>query len=80
MGEALNILDTVNLSEMSKPAALHHYLEASALAFADRGKYVGDPAFVDVPTEALTDPIFGKERACQIDPLHAATKPVAPGM
>ncbi len=64
---------------MSKPAALHHYLEASALAFADRGKYVGDPAFVDVPTAALTDPMFGKERACQIDPLHAATKPVAPG-
>ncbi|MHC6220861.1 gamma-glutamyltransferase [Arthrobacter sp. MMS24-S77] len=79
VGEALNILDTVNLSEMSKPAALHHYLEASALAFADRGKYVGDPAFVDVPTNALTDPVFGKERACQIDPLHAATKPVAPG-
>lgn len=79
VGEALNILDTVNLSEMSKPAALHHYLEASALAFADRGKYVGDPAFVDVPTDALTDPVFGKERACQIDPLHAATKPVAPG-
>ncbi|MEV8150809.1 gamma-glutamyltransferase [Arthrobacter sp. NPDC080073] len=79
VGEALNILDTVNLSEMSKPAALHHYLEASALAFADRGKYVGDPAFVDVPTDALTDPLFGKERACKIDPLHAATKPVAPG-
>lgn len=79
VGEALNILDTVNLSEMSKPAALHYYLEASALAFADRGKYVGDPAFVDVPTAALTDPLFGKERACQIDPLHAATKPVAPG-
>jgi gamma-glutamyltranspeptidase/glutathione hydrolase len=79
VGEALNILDTVNLSEMSTPAALHHYLEASALAFADRGKYVGDPAFVDVPTAALTDPLFGKERACQIDPLHAATKPVAPG-
>ncbi|HAP88748.1 MAG TPA: gamma-glutamyltransferase, partial [Arthrobacter bacterium] len=28
---------------------------------------------------ALTDPVFGKERACLIDPLHAATKPVAPG-
>ncbi|MET1065754.1 MAG: gamma-glutamyltransferase [Arthrobacter sp.] len=78
-GEALNILDTVNLSEMTKPGALHHYLEASALAFADRGKYVGDPAFVDVSTDALTDPLFGKERACRIDPLHAAKKPVAPG-
>ena len=79
VGEALNILDTVNLSEMRPPGALHHYLEASALAFADRGKYVGDPAFGKVPTAALTDPLFGKERACQIDPLRAAAKPVAPG-
>ena len=79
VGEALNILDTFNLSEMSTPDALHHYLEASALAFADRGKYVGDPAFVDVPTDALTDPLFGKERSCEIDPTPAAEKPVAPG-
>ena len=79
VGEALNILDTSNLSEMSRPGALHHYLEASALAFADRAKYVGDPAFVDVPTAELTDPLFGKERACQINPAEAATKPVAPG-
>jgi gamma-glutamyltranspeptidase/glutathione hydrolase len=79
VGEALNILDPLNISEMSTPDALHHYLEASALAFADRGKYVGDPAFVDVPTKALTDPRFGKERSCQIDPRRAATKPVPPG-
>lgn len=78
-GEALNILDTFDLSGMSAPGALHHYLEASALAFADRGSYVGDPAFGDVPTAALTDPLFGKERACQIDPWNAAAKPVLPG-
>ncbi|WP_336714769.1 gamma-glutamyltransferase [Arthrobacter sp. USHLN218] len=79
VGEALNMLDTFNLSGMSAPDALHHYLEASALAFADRGKYVGDPAFVDVPADELTDPVFGKERACRIDPQRAAEKPVAPG-
>jgi gamma-glutamyltranspeptidase/glutathione hydrolase len=79
VGEALNILDPLNLAEMSPPGALHHYLEASALAFADRGKYVGDPAFGDVRTGALTDPLFGKERACQLDPLRAAAKPVAAG-
>jgi gamma-glutamyltranspeptidase/glutathione hydrolase len=79
VGEALNILDPSNLSGLSKADALHHYLEASALAFADRAKYVGDPAQVDVPTEALTDPLFGKERACLIDPKRAAVKPVAPG-
>jgi gamma-glutamyltranspeptidase/glutathione hydrolase len=81
VGESLNILDVFDLPGLKadQPAVLHHYLEASALAFADRGKYVGDPAFVDVPTEALTDPIFGKERACELDPNHAATKPVQPG-
>jgi gamma-glutamyltranspeptidase/glutathione hydrolase len=79
VGEALNILEPSDLSGMSKPSALHHYLEASALAFADRGKYVGDPAFVDVPTGALTDSLFGKERSCEIDPKMAAVKPVAPG-
>ena len=79
VGEALNILDPSNLSEMSRPGALHYYLEASALAFADRAKYVGDPAFVDVPTAELTDPLFGKERACRINPKEAAQKPVAPG-
>ena len=73
VGEALNILEPFNLSTMTRPQALHHYLEASALAFADRGKYVGDPAFVDVPTEELTDPLFGKERACEIDPLRGGT-------
>lgn len=79
VGEALNILEPFNLGEMTKPDALHHYLEASALAFADRGKYLGDPAFVDVPTEALTNPLFGKERACAIDPGTAAIKPVPAG-
>ena len=34
---------------MSNADALHRYLEASALAFADRAKYVGDPAYVKVP-------------------------------
>lgn len=79
VGEALNILAPFNLAGMSTPEALHHYLEASALAFADRGKYVGDPAFVNVPTEALTDPLFGKERSCEIAPDAAATKPVPAG-
>ncbi|WP_234865590.1 gamma-glutamyltransferase [Sinomonas albida] len=79
VGESLNILDQFNLAGMNDPDALHHYLEASALAFADRGKYVGDPAFVNVPTKALLDPLFGKQRACSIDPTHAATKPVPPG-
>ncbi len=79
IGESLNILSNFNLASMEPADALHHYFEATALAYADRGKYVGDPAFVDVPTQTLTSKLFGADRACEIDPEKAATKPVAPG-
>ncbi|MDX6264776.1 MAG: gamma-glutamyltranspeptidase / glutathione hydrolase [Kribbellaceae bacterium] len=79
VGEALNILAPLKLSKQSTPQALHSYLEASALAFADRGKYVGDPAFVDVPQKELLSKGFGAERSCLIDPAHALTKPLPPG-
>lgn len=79
VGEALNILERYDLSAMTPEQALHHYLEASALAFADRGKYVGDPAYTDVPTRRLLDDRFAAERACALDPAKAATKPVPAG-
>ena len=79
VGEALNILERYDLSAMTAEQALHHYLEASALAFADRGKYLGDRAYVDVPTRRLLDDRFAVERACSLNPTKAATKPVAAG-
>lgn len=79
IGESLNILGEFDLAGMERPTALHHYFEATALAYADRGKFVGDPAFVDVPTEILTDKLFGVDRACAVNPEQAAEKPVAPG-
>ncbi|UYQ77899.1 gamma-glutamyltransferase [Glutamicibacter sp. JL.03c] len=79
MGESLNILGNYDLSSMEPADALHHYFEATALAYADRGKYVGDPAFVDVPTKTLTSKLFGNDRACALNPEQAAIKPVAPG-
>jgi gamma-glutamyltranspeptidase / glutathione hydrolase len=53
------------------PAAgwLHPYIEASRLAFADRDRYVGDPAFVDPPAgrwESLLDPAYLASRAALI--------------
>ncbi len=79
VGEALNILEGADLAGMDDADALHHYLEASALAFADRGAYLGDPAFVNVPVSDLLSQKFANERACQLDPDQAAPKPVPPG-
>ncbi|MGH3784785.1 MAG: gamma-glutamyltransferase [Pseudonocardiaceae bacterium] len=78
-GEALNILGTVNLAAMTPVQALHHYLEASRLAFADRNRYLGDPRYVDVPQRQLLSASFGRQRACLIDPAKAGVSPVAPG-
>jgi gamma-glutamyltranspeptidase/glutathione hydrolase len=79
VGEALNILERYDLSSMPRAEALHLYLEASALAFADRGAYVGDPAQVDVPLDDLLSDDYAAERACEIDPAQAMEKPVDAG-
>lgn len=78
VGESLNILENYDLASESTPQSLHLYLEATAHAFADRNAYVGDPAFVDVPTEILLSQEFADARACVIDPDAASVKPVAP--
>ncbi|MGH8939938.1 MAG: gamma-glutamyltransferase family protein, partial [Actinomycetes bacterium] len=83
VGEALNILENFSLAGSSpeqRARALHLYFEASAVAFADRGKYLGAPRAMEpgVLRQLLSQP-FADERACTIDPAAAATKPVAAG-
>lgn len=41
----------------------HVFAEASALAYADRDKYVADPDFVDVPIKPLLNKEYLKQRA-----------------
>jgi gamma-glutamyltranspeptidase/glutathione hydrolase len=77
VGEALKIMGNVHFTDTVQ--ALHTYLEASKLAYADRGAYVGDPAYVNVPLKTLLSDRFARSRACLIDPDHAATAPVPPG-
>jgi gamma-glutamyltranspeptidase/glutathione hydrolase len=78
VGEALNILEGFDMSTPDRVQALHWYLEASRLAYADRNRWVGDPDFVDVPLEGLLSKEFAAERRCLIGP-KALTSPVAPG-
>ncbi|MFH9549853.1 gamma-glutamyltransferase [Streptomyces sp. NPDC051445] len=79
VGEALNILERTDLSKASDVQYLHHYLEASRIAFADRGRWVGDPAFEDVPTRQLLSQKYADSRACLIKDDAVLTSPVAPG-
>jgi gamma-glutamyltranspeptidase/glutathione hydrolase len=79
VGEALNILATQHLHRLSTLQVLHRYLEAADLAFADRGEYVGDPAFTKVPVRDLLSKKYAAERACLIDPKRALALPLDPG-
>lgn len=78
-GEALNILGRFDVSKMTRVQALHHYLEATRLAFADRNRWVGDARYENVPLKGLLSTRFAAQRACLIDPSKALTSPVAPG-
>ena len=83
VGEALNILEGYQMSDLYhdeefRDDALHYYLEASRYSFADRGQYLGDPAYVDVPLTGLLSDGFAAERRSLITD-QAAQSPVAWG-
>ncbi|SFB21766.1 gamma-glutamyltranspeptidase / glutathione hydrolase [Amycolatopsis marina] len=79
VGQALNMLETKDLAGMDESAYLHHFLESTRIAFADRNRWIGDPAYSDVPSAELLSQEFADSRACLIDPDSALTSPVAPG-
>lgn len=79
VGEALNILERTDLSKASEVQYLHHFIEAGRIAFADRGRWVGDPAYEDVPTRQLLSQRYADSRACLIKDDAVLTSPLAPG-
>jgi gamma-glutamyltranspeptidase / glutathione hydrolase len=78
VGEALNILEQAHLSSADVTKVLHYYLEASALSFADRGRYVGAYTPQSVLKKLVSDS-WARQRVCQISPTKALAKPVPPG-
>ncbi len=62
--EALNILELYHLELYDhSPDGIHLMAEAQKLAFQDRNRAIGDPAFVKVPTEELLSKEFAHNRA-----------------
>jgi len=56
-------------------AALHFFAEAGKLAYADRARYLGDPAFVPVPTRNLISSSYLDQRARLISDRAMALAP-----
>jgi len=71
--EILNILEGFPLAEMKQGSAssLHVMIEAMKRAYADRARYLGDPAFVDAPTNILLSKDYAAKQRAGIDPARA---------
>ncbi|HEU0318724.1 MAG TPA: gamma-glutamyltransferase, partial [Solirubrobacteraceae bacterium] len=77
--EMLNILEGFDLAGAGQSSALGDHLiaEAEKIAFADRGEYLADPAFVRMPIGALVSKDYAAQRRGEIDADRAKT--FAPG-
>ena len=73
--EILNILENFDVGSMDAESAEYFHLlsEAMKLGFADRTRYMGDPAFIDVPVRGITSKEYAETLAQSIDVSHAQT-------
>lgn len=81
VGESLNLIESYQrmtgetLSGVGDVQYLHRFAEATATAFADRNRWVGDVP--RVPSRELLSQGFADERACQLfSPATAAARPI----
>jgi gamma-glutamyltranspeptidase/glutathione hydrolase len=72
--EALNILEGFRMQDMHQgsTASLHVMIEAMKRAYADRARYLGDPAFVNAPVATLISKDYAAKQRASID-LDRAT-------
>jgi gamma-glutamyltranspeptidase/glutathione hydrolase len=73
----LNILEGIDLKSMrSRPGLYYHTLiDATKIAFADRNRYIADPAFAKIPVNELLSKEYAARRRALIDPDKAIDVP-----
>lgn len=71
--ETLNILEGFPMADMSQGSApsLHLLIEAMKRAYADRARYLGDPAFVNAPADMLISKDYAARQRGSIDLARA---------
>ena len=71
--QSLNILEGFAMADMKQGSApsLHVMIEAMKRAYADRARYLGDPAFVNAPVNVLITKEYAARQRASIDPDRA---------
>ena len=72
-----NILDGIDLAALRTRHGLYYHtlIEATKVAFADRNRYIADPAFAKVPVKELLSKDYAAGRRRLIDPQKAIDPP-----
>ena len=67
--EMLNILEGFDVARLGFGTVdgIHLLAETISIGFEDRRRYMGDPAFVDVPVQMLIDKGYAERRRSEID-------------
>src|SRR5690349_5911720 len=76
--ESLNLAELAELKPMGRNSAdyIHTLVEGAKLAYADRDKYIADPAFSEVPVERLISKDYAADLARRLrDKLKANDAP-----
>jgi gamma-glutamyltranspeptidase/glutathione hydrolase len=75
--QMLAMAETLPLESYEPNSAdlLHRLVEIKKLAFADRARWIADPAVADVPIERLLDPEYLRGRAALIPERAASSQP-----
>lgn len=73
MLQMLKMFEELELTQYEvRSADKYHYMtEAMHLAYADRGAYMGDPEYVEVPKDGLLHPDYISKRVSLINPASA---------
>jgi gamma-glutamyltranspeptidase/glutathione hydrolase len=73
----LNILEGLDLKGMRSDAVLYYHTlaEATKIAFADRNRYIADPAFAKIPVKELISKEYAAKRRALINPKRAIDPP-----
>lgn len=76
--QQLRLLEGFPLGELghNTPAYIHAVVECAKLAFADRERYYGDPAFVRVPFDRLFSDAYTEAQRARIDSRRANNGPL----
>jgi len=73
----LNILEGLDIRGMRSDAVqyFHTLIEATKIAFADRNRFIADPAFAKIPVKELVSKEYAAKRRALLDPKRAIDAP-----